>query len=358
MRTRICANFTTIAAAAAVGLLAGPAAAKTVNITVVAAPPPAVTFVGTFKDIVSEKINERLKADGHDLQINWNHAYSQTIAKFPEVFEAVEQGIGGAGLILKNFEPSTLPLEAYAVYMPFVKPTREQMTEIDAMLREKMPAMQKAYEEHNQVFIQSGINESMQLFTNFPVNKFEDIENKKLGSSGSFAQWLRGTGAVSVNSSMNQSYTNIKNGVYDGYPISVILSFVYKTWSAAPYFTQIDFGPTVTSGLTFNLDTWKSLPGYAQKIIREEAAKWPGYQNAADEQKEKKFLGIMKKGGVKFSTLPEEERKQWAAALPNIAQEWAKRLDERGQPGTELMNAYMNELRARNIGIARHWDRE
>ena len=60
---------------------------------------------------------------------------------------------------------------------------------------------------------------------------------------------------------MNQSYTNIKNGVYEGYPIGVILSFVYKTYSAAPYFTRVDFGPTITSGITTaRLTRLPSLP--------------------------------------------------------------------------------------------------
>ena len=346
-----------VTSAAAIAF-AGTAGAKEIEITVIAAPPPAVTFVGTFKDIVSVKINERLKAEGHDLQIKWNHAYSQTVAKFPEVFEAVEEGIGGAGLILKNFEPSNLPLEAYAVYMPFVKSSRKQIAEIDESLRDKIPELRGAYTKHNQVYIRSGVNDSMQLFTKFPVTKLEDIKGKKLGSSGSFGQWLRGTDAVSVNSSMNQSYTNIKNGVYDGYPIGVILAFVYKTWSAAPYFTQIDFGPTVTSAITFNTNIWKSLPSAAHKIIHEESAKWNDYQDEQDDAKRGKFLGIMKKGGVKFSKLADAEREKWAAAMPNIAKEWAERLDSRGQPGTKLMKAYMDELRARKIEISRHWDKE
>ena len=83
-----------------------------------------------------------------------------------------------------------------------------------------------------------------------------------------------------------------------------------------------------------------------------------GYQNALDDKKRGKFIGIMKKGGVKFSTLPDEERKKWAAALPNIAKEWAERLDGRGQPGTKLMKTFMDELRARKINFARAWDKE
>ncbi len=351
----------TIAGISAVaGLLAAasPALSKTVNITVVGGPPPAVTFVGAFKDIVAEKINARLKAEGHDLQINWNHAYAQSLAKFNEVFEAVEEGIGGAGLILKNFEPSNLPLEAYTVYAPFVDLTRPQIVSVDARMREVIPELNAAYTKHKQVYIQTGVNESMQLMTKFPVTKVDDLKNRKMGSSGTFAEWLRGTGAVTVNANMAQSYTDIKNGVYEGYPISEILGFVYKTWSAAKYFTEVNFGPTIVSAITFNSDTWKSLPDYAQKIVREESAKWPGYLDELDAKKVEKFVGIMKKGGVQFSKLPDAERLKWAKAMPNIAKEWAQRQDEKGLPGTKLMAAYMEELRVRKIGIVRQWDKE
>jgi TRAP-type C4-dicarboxylate transport system substrate-binding protein len=306
--------------------VATPVTAKTVKITVVAAPPPLVTFVGAFKNIVTKKIDARLASpEGKGFKVQWNHAYSSSLASFNEVFETVEEGIAGAGLILKNFEPSNLPLEAYAVYMPFVKPSRVQLVEIDGNMRKKIPEMGAAYTKHNQVYLQSGPNDSMQLFTKFPVTKFSDLKGRKLGSSGTFAQWLRNSGAVSVNSSMNQSFTNIKNGVYEGYPISEILGFVYKTWAAAPHFTEVNFGPTVTSGVSFNADVWKALPGHVQTIIRQEVAKWPTYNDQIDAKKRSKFVGIMKKKGVKFSVLADAERTKWAMALPNIAKEWAAR---------------------------------
>lgn len=338
--------------------VAAPATAKTVKITVAAAPPPLVTFVGAFKDIVTKNIDTRLASpEGQGFKIEWNHAYAGSLAKFNEVFETVEEGIAGAGLILKNFEPSNLPLEAYAVYMPFVSPTRAQLVEIDGNMRKKIPEMAEAYARHNQVYLQSGANDSMQLFTKFPVTKFEDLKGRKLGSSGTFAQWLRDTGAVTVNSSMNQSFTNIKNGVYEGYPISEILSFVYKTWSAAPYYTEVNFVPTVTAGVSFNADVWKSLPAHVQTIVREEVAKWPAYLDQIDAKKKGKFIGIMKSKGVKYSVLPDAERTKWAMALPNIAKEWAARLEEKGLPGNKMISTYMKELRAANIKITREWDK-
>ena len=343
---------------AGIVVVATPVSAKTVKITVAAAPPPLVTFVGAFKNIVTKKIDARLASpEGKGFKIEWNHAYAGSLAKFNEVFETVEEGIAGAGLILKNFEPSNLPLEAYAVYMPFVKPTRKQLVAIDGNMRKKIPEMGAAYARHNQVYLQSGGNDSMQLMSKFPMTKFEDLKGRKLGSSGTFAQWLRDTGAVSVNSSMNQSFTNIKNGVYEGYPISEILGFVYKTWAAAPHFTQIDFGPTVTSGVSFNADVWKGLPAHVRTIIRQEVGKWPTYLDQIDAKKRGKFVGIMKSKGVKFSVLADAERTKWAMALPNIAKEWAARLEKRGLPGNKMISTYMAELRAAKVEITRDWDK-
>ncbi len=202
-------SFALLAALGLAPAALAPAYAQTLEITVAATPPPAVTFVGTFKKNVVPAIDKRLAESGEDFRIEWTHAYSGSLAKSNELFEAVEEGIGGAGLILKNFEPSNLPLEAYAVHMPFVSITRDQIADVDAKLRKTVPELNQAYERHNQVFITSGVNDSMHLFTKFPVTKVADLKNRKLGSSGTFAQWLRGTGAVSVNSAMNQSYTNI-----------------------------------------------------------------------------------------------------------------------------------------------------
>ena len=336
---------------------AGYANAKTVKITVAAAPPPMVTFVAAFKNIVSKKIDARLAKETPDFKIEWNHAYAGSLAKFNEVFEAVEEGIAGAGLILKNFEPSNLPLASYTVYMPFVKISRAQLIAIDGRMRAQIPELNAAYDRHNQVYIQSGVNDSMQLMTKFPVTKVAALKGRKLGSSGAYANWLRGTGAVSVNSSMNQSFTNIKNGVYEGYPIGEILGFVYKTWAAAPYFTKVDFGPTLSSAITFNKDVWKSMPGKARRIIQEEASNWPKYLDRIDNKKRAKFVGIMKKKGVKFSVLPEAERQKWAKSMPNVAKEWAARLEKRGLPGNKVVKTFMSELRAAKIEYARDWDK-
>ncbi|MDE2911707.1 MAG: hypothetical protein OXL68_02115 [Paracoccaceae bacterium] len=40
------------------------------------------------------------------------------------------------------------------------------------------------------------------------------------------------------------------------------------------------------------------------------------------------------------------ERAAWVHAIPNIAAEWAANLDAKGEPGTELLTAYLAKLKA------------
>jgi TRAP-type C4-dicarboxylate transport system substrate-binding protein len=342
------------------GLLAsvGPATAETIKLTVVAGAPPHVTYVKAAKEKWIPEINKRLAASGKDFKIEWTEAYSQSLAKFTEVFETVEEGIAHVGLVLKNFEESKLPLEQVPSNAPFGKFGMAQMVEVDRAMRKKVPALNKAYEKYNQVFLVSGVSPSMQFFSNFPVKTVDDLKGHKIGASGAFGQWFKGTGAVVVPSSMANSHTDIRNGVYEGYALNEVLGFAYKTYLVAKNLTRVNFGPSNVSGITVNRDTWDKLPDFVKTIFIETAELYPKWIIETEEANIKKFTGIMQKSGVTVYDLPDAERKRWAAMMPNIAKEWAERQEKRGLPGKQVLNAYMGELHARKIEVARAWDKE
>ena len=171
--------------AAVLAVSAMPADAKTMKMTVVSAAPPIVTYVRVAKTKFIPEVNRRLAASGKDFKIEWTEAYSQSLAKFSEVFETVEEGVAQVGLILKNFEPSKLALEQYNYVTPFVGHSAAQMITIDRNMRKRVPELNKLYSKYDQVFLESGVSRSMQMFTTFPVRKFEDLKGHKIGASGS-----------------------------------------------------------------------------------------------------------------------------------------------------------------------------
>ncbi len=44
--------------------------------------------------------------------------------------------------------------------------------------------------------------------------------------------------------------------------------------------------------------------------------------------------------------------------LPNLAKEWADRMEKRGLPGRKVVKTFMDEAHALNVSIARQRDRE
>lgn len=332
--------------------------AKTMKMTAVSAAPPIVTYVKVVKTKFIPEVNRRLKASGKDFRIEWTEAYSQSLAKFTEVFEAVEENIAQLGLVLKNFEPFKLSLEQYTYVVPFARHTPAQMEIIERNIRKKVPELTSIYLKYDHVYLASGTSPSMHMFTNFPLTKVSDLKGHKIGASGSMGLWLKGTGAVRVNSSMANSFTDIKNGLYDGYPISAVLAFPYQTYRAAKYFTRVNFGVSATSTLTVNKDTWDDMPRHAQEIFRDVSKNYAKWQAGIDKAKIAKFIGIMKKKGMVESTLAQSERRKWAKNMPNIAKEWSDRLEKKGLPARKVVKAFMDEVRAMNIEVARHWDRE
>jgi TRAP-type C4-dicarboxylate transport system substrate-binding protein len=317
-----------------------------------------VTPVKATKEFFVPEVNRLLAASGRDTRIEWTEAYSQSLAGFNEVFETVEEGVAHVGILLKQFEEAKLPLEQYMYMVPFMRHTPRQMVAVDTKLHDSIPEMKAQYEKHGQVFLISGGSGAQNLITNFPVRTVEDMKGRKIGASGAMGHWLRGTGAVIVTASMAQSYTDIKNGVYDGYPMSITLAFPYKTYEAAPYLTLVGFGALASSSLTVNKQMWSKLPAHVREAFVAAAAPWPEKQIEIDEANEARWQEPMVKKGLKIVDMAPAERRRWAMQMPNIAQEWAEAVEKDGHPGRRVVKAYVDEVRALGVEIARHWDRE
>lgn len=332
------------------------AAAKEYKLTVAAASPAVVTPAFVTKTFFVPTVTKRADACGDKLVIN--EAYGQAIAKFGETLEAVEEGIAHVGVILRNFEEAKLPLDQYPSAMPFVVADPKTMVEIDAAVRKKVPAMSKMYERYGQIYLAGGAEHSMQLFTKFPVKRYEDLKGHKIGGSGALGNYIRGTGAVLVNSSMLDSYTSIKNGLYDGYPIIIYLAFPYKTYEVAKHYTVTDFGSTSVAALTVNAKTWATFSDCLKKAFQDTATEWSQQYVKVNTERMDKFGPLIKKSGVTFSELTPAERKRWAMVLPPLAKEWADALEAKGLPGKAVVKAFMEEARARSISPPREWDKE
>ena len=355
--TRKISFASAVAGAAMTALAVTPVAAETVKMTFSAPVPPVNAAVRLAKNFFIPTVNKRLAAGG-DFRIEWTEAWSGGLANFRDTFEAVEDNLAQIALVINSFEESNLPLEQISFKVPFSTTNVMLLNKVNKQLHEQFPEMKAAWTKRNQVWLGAGASDSLHLITNFPVTKYEDLKGHRIGATGAASAWLKPTGAVPVTSSMNQALNNIKSGLYDGYPISIMLTMVYKVHEAAKYMTRVGFGSTVGVSLTMNKETFDGMPPYARKIFRETGGQMMTKYSGVTIALEKKFSGIMAKQGLRITEFPAEERKRWAHKLPNLPKQWAETWDKRGLPASKVLAAYLDALRAGGETFVRDWDKE
>lgn len=355
---------TLITTAAAAALLVGIATtgqAKTYKLTIAAGQAPrALASLKALGKFFVPEVNKRLKAAGSKHKIRWRQAYSGTLLKPTKVFLGVQDGVADIGYVPTIFHPDKLPLDAVSFMTPFCTDDLTKVTKAINAVYAKVPAMNQQYDKFNLIRLQGSGVDSYQLLTDFPVKSVADLKGKKIGTAGSALQWLRGIGVTSVQAHMFRYYNDTKTGIYQGFIIMASPIPPMKYPEVAPYVTRVNFGAMYAVALVINKDSMKKLPADVQKAIREVAGAWGPVGD-------KGHLGAGRWGwntGKKmfkkatFSEFPQAERVKWATSMPNIAKEWAARMEKKGLPGNQVLSLYMNALRAEGAKCARNWDKQ
>lgn len=352
----------TVACAVGCALIAsGALAQQQISLTVAAGQPlRAMKPLNLIHTYFIPEVNKRIKAAGLDkkFKINWKEAYAGSLLKPTRVFQGVSDGIADIGFSPTIFHPDKLPLEQITFVTPFATSDVVLVGKTMDKMHATYPEFGAQYDKYGLIRLAGSSYDSYELFATTPIKTFADVKGKKIATAGAALQWLRGTGATPVQSNMTLYYNEAKTGVIDGFIIfpSAIPGMKYP--EAAPYVTKVGFGAQYAAALIVNKGVFNKLPPELQKILREVGKDWTA---AADKVQ----LDAGNAGYASVSKFPkgekivwsDAERKKWADAMPNIAKEWADRLEKQGVPGEKLLAAYMSALREAGAKPIRNWDK-
>lgn len=354
---RISACF---AGAVALAMLSAPAisAPATINLTIVDGYPPRALQVRTLIEFFIPEVDKRLAKAGK-YKIRWNQAFSGQIVKVRHVFRGMQKGLGDIGVVTSVFHQDKVPMQAVAYVAPFVTSDPVLLSRTIDELAEQFPEMKQAWLKYNQVLLTSfSVIDSYQLFFREKVTKVADFKGLKIAGAGINMRYLTGTGATPVIGSMVHYYSKFKTGAIDGSMLWTDAAVAFKLVEGAKYMLKADIGTANSKALTMNLDAYKRLPEAVRKVIHAVAVDYRDYTaRAAMNDADKAYANYKKKGGT-IIQMSQAARAGWANSMPNIAKDWAAGLDKKGLPGTRMLKAYMDKMRAANQPIIRHWDRE
>ena len=331
-------------------------ATETINITVIDGYPAKALWVKEFSNFFIPEVDKRL-AEGGNYAINWQESYGGAIVKPKGVLEGLKLGLGDMGIVTTIFHNSKLPTQAISAVTPFIAAdSRAVAKAVDEIARE-FPTMKKELEKQNQVYLATGVVlDTYQLFSSKPVSSLKDVEGAKVAGAGMNLRYLEGIkDAAGVRGGLTDFYNMLQTGLVDYAMLWPEAAKTFKVAEVAPYMIKADLGAVNSKTVTVNADFWKKLPEEVQSVMQDVAIEYRDHVAGIAMDRAAASREAYVAAGGTIVELSDEERVGWANAMPNIAVEWAEKLDASGEPGTEMLKAYMGKLGDAGFVPARDW---
>jgi len=334
-------------------------AQQQIRLTIVSGNPPTFTAIGAAIEGFIPKVDELLAKSGKH-KITWVQGWSGSIVKPRGELEGIQTGLGDVGIVPGPFFPDKLTLFQIGYHTPFTSKDIDVVTEGMKQLMTKFPEMGGQGEKFNQVILRSaGVADNYLLFSKREIKQFSDLKGMKIAAVGANQPWVAAAGATPVATELATQNNAYHTGVFECMVMWQQAYTAFRMCELGAFRLDTDFGAVSPILLTVNKDTWGKLPDEVKAVFREAADIWAKETDrrikAASEAGRQK---CEKDNNLKVTKLSDADRRAWAMAMPNVAQNWAKREDAAKLPGTKMLAAWMDYMREKKQPIIRNWDRE
>lgn len=335
-------------------VLPAAAPAQSINATLVNGHPPIFLWVQHLSNSFIPAVDAALEGSGHS--IDWTEAYGGTIAGVGGELEAIEDGLAEIGAVPTLFMPTQLPLQNVTYNTPFGPSDPELVMQAMDMLHGEVPGMVESWHAYDAEYLGGGFAlDNYLLMTTFPVNSIDDLQGRRIAAPGPAVNWLEGTGAVGVAGNLTTYYNDLQTGLFEGVIVFPTAAAPARLHEVAPYVTITDFGAQYAGTLVANRSWFQAQPEAVQEALRAGAEVYTAAYLAEQTKRVAAAIETIAPDGDRLHVLASDERTRWAAALPDIAGNWAANADGMGLPGTEVLLAYMAAMAEAGADMGRDW---
>ena len=333
--------------------------AEKIKAVVIDGYPAKAMWVQEFTNFFIPEVDKRLAEKGN-YEMDWQESYGGSIVKPKGVLEGIKLGLGDIGIVTTIFHNSKLPSQALSAVTPFVAADARVVAKAVDEIAKEFPTMQKEFAKQNQVYLATGVVlDTYQMFSTKPVTTLKELEGAKVAGAGMNMRYVEGIeGAAGVRGGLTDFYSMLQTGLVEAAMLWPEAAKTFKIAEVAPTMLKADLGAVNSKTVTVNRDYWQKLPEEVQDVLLEVAVAYRDHVASVAMDRAEASRQAYVEGGGTIVEVSAEDRSAWAAAMPNIAAEWAKNLDEKGEPGTDMLKAYMGKLAEAGFTPTRDWASE
>ena len=250
-----------------------------------------------------------------------------------------------------------LPVYQIGYVTPFTTTDLVLIHKVVDGLVEKYPAFNETWEGLNQVSLSvSGIPDNYILCSSKPIKTLADIDGLKVAGAGPNLRWIEPAGATGVTGTLGNFYQLVETGVADAMMVWGEAVVSLKFYEVCDNYFNANLGGVNSYVINVNKQSWESYPEEVQDAMIASACDFGIDLGEFAAELGAKARDTFTESGGSVVEIDPAEREEWAQTLPNLAQEWAASLEERGVPAREILADYMQAMRDADQPIARQWD--
>jgi TRAP-type C4-dicarboxylate transport system substrate-binding protein len=255
-------------------------------------------------------------------------------------YMSLKKGVMDIAFVVPSYTPGEFPLSAF-IDLPFIFDSGEQASKVLWKVYEKY--LRDEYKDVVPLWMYT-TEPGMFHMTKKQVKTLEDLKGLKLHtSSTTSAKAMTKLGAVPMMGNIMEWYESMERGVSDGVQVPMNTMPGFRFQEVVKYHTMTNFA---VAGflVAMNKKAFNKLPADVQKVIMDNSGLEMAVISGKTYDKVGEFgIGMAKKAGNTFYSLPSAERKRWVEKTLPVSEEWVKDMEKKGLPGKEVLE-YALEL--------------
>jgi TRAP-type C4-dicarboxylate transport system substrate-binding protein len=280
--------------------------------------------------------------------VKFDYYPAEQLGKAKDLLALTQSGVADVGYVVPSYASDKMPLTAVAELPGSFSDSCSATLAYSKMARNDGILAKKEFEPNGVRLMFTLVLPPYQVFTGKkPLEGVKSIEGLKLRTAGgAMDATVRKFGGVPVRMAAPELYESLSRGTVDGmlFPYASLLS--YDLAGITKYGTTGEnFGSAVLT-YVMSESRWKKLSPEIQKAMLEAGEKTTQRACSMTDKDTVADIEKIRQKGVTFVHFDAADRKIIDENMAAVNEQWAKTLDGRGKPGSEVLKVFRAELKA------------